>query len=453
MRAASMPRPPFRFWGRKAGEALAAVDRVVLGSISRGSLILDPFLGSGSIARHLLGLGYRVVASDVNYYAWLATRVALGRVELPGRRLPAILQHLRLPVALGSGSKWPRWLDVLSVRCNGSRRPLAARLCDSTRGECRLEAQGCSVEAPLDDMGVEEVLWAPRDLKLRYPWGEPFDKKRGVESVSQLYSRPMLAAMSGLALLLRRLGYSQRGPKGSLLWLALASLAYSSSRMQKPGGGTWPVNSYWLPRVWRERNPLLLYWRRVAALHRYSLKARLCTSPRSVRGLRGGRFDACALRAPAQGLAGILPRGFFDALVTDPPHYDEVQYYELSLLHIYWLQAGMGEHELRDALEAYGYEVVVNPRRGVGEREYLEMLGEAFSSVAYTLKPGAPSLILLHEEDTARLKLMVDSIASAGYRVLGEAEIRGPVKPVGDIGSPEEQAKSLLVVARRELAL
>ena len=443
-------KPPVRYWGRKAGESVdLAVG--VLGRLFglRGGVVLDPFAGAGSLARGLLANGFNVVAVDVNFYAWLITRAAVGKVRLP-RGLGGLLGRLRLRVRLrGGGRRVVEWWRVLGVRCGGRVEPLRYRVCSRSESSCiEVSTGGCSSRRGLDEDPVLEVLDEYPKVPLRYPDGSPFDKRRTVDRVDQLYSPMMLAAMAGLARLARR--WSPLGPVGVPVWLAVAALAYSSSRMQRASGGSWPVNSYWLPDRWLERNPILLLERKVKAIVDYSMGRPVCTRPSGLRGLRWGRFGACVLWGDARRLRSLAPRGFFDAVVTDPPHYDEVQYYELSVLHLSWLTLGLGRADAERALSAYRDEIVVNARRGVGEDEYLGMLREAFESIYYVLKPGAPVVLLLHEEDVVGLERIIGSVEAAGFRFVSRFETRMPTKPIGAVSRNQRRSVLTVAIGRRD---
>lgn len=441
---------PVRYWGRKAGESLKIVDRLIRREKLSGSVALDPFAGAGSLARSLLMRGLRVVATDLNLYAWLITRVSLGPVVEP-HGLTDLLESLRLNVVLRDGRRGRvPWRNILKVECPRGPEPLRYRLCSRSRGRCvGVSVSGCRAEVELEDEDVLEVIDPYPDIPLYYPWGTPFDKRRTVDRVDQLYSAAMLAAMAALARLARR--WSLWGSVGSLVWLALAAVAYPASRMQRYSGGSWPVNSYWLPDEWLERNPILLLTRRARLIARYSLGVRLCTRPSSLRSLRWGRREACVLWMSAQSLGKAAPRGFFDLLVTDPPHYDEIQYYELSLLHVAWLTLGLKRRDAERALRAYEEEIVVNPRRGIGEKKYLQALREAFESIHGTLKPGAIVVVILHEEQLERLRGMMDAIESAGFRFHDLLEATTPIKPAGRVSRSERRNRLVVAVGRRSL--
>jgi len=447
-------RSAIRYWGRKAGTAVGGLRSMLLSLLKDGGLILDPFAGAGSIGKRLLSWGYKVVMLDVNFYAWLISRVLVGRVRKPAGTFWGGLENVKLRIIRYGRVERIPWRELFSVKCRGTRSLILRRECDEDEHRCiAYTVSGCSVEMEYDDP-IDEVLDPYPRLPLRYPDGTDFDKRRNVQHVHELYSPLMLAGMASIAGFLRKRGYSiKRGPVGSLLWLSLAAIAYNASRMARRGAGAWAINSYWVPRRHAEYNPFLRFRSRVMRIVGESLGARAVYTGRSAYRLRWLDYDAAILWADASRVSKMFPREYFDALITDPPHFDEIQYYELSFLHLAWLLDTLSSEDRERALNAYRYEIVVNPRRGLGINEYLRKLHDAFKSIALVLRRGAPVAIFLHEEQQHKLRLLIDAIESAGYKFIVEETINMPVKPIGNRDRNGRDNIAIVLIGRRELTL
>jgi hypothetical protein len=445
-------RSAVRYWGRKAGTAAELLHSILIKSLKNGGLILDPFAGAGSIGRRLLSWGYKVVMIDINFYAWLISRTLIGKVKLPSTSFWEQFDNTKLHIVRHGRIERVKWKDLFTIECRGIRSLISRRECDEEEQKCVVyTVSGCNVIIDYNDP-IDEVLDPYPKLPLYYPEGVAFDKRRSVNYVYELYSPLMLAGMAGIANLLNSQRYSiKRGLVGPLLWLSLAAIAYSTSRMARHGAGAWAINCYWIPRRHAEYNPFLKFRRRVKAIARESLGFRTVYTAKSASRLRQLDYNAAILWDDATNVSNIFPKDYFDALITDPPHFDEIQYYELSFLHLAWLLEALTSEDRERALNAYKHEIVVNPRRGLGLNEYLRMLHNAFSSIALVLRRGAPTLIFLHEEQQYKLDRIIDAIESAGYRFINEINIKMPTKPIGDKSRASASNIVKVLIGRREL--
>jgi putative DNA methylase len=168
-----------------------------------------------------------------------------------------------------------------------------------------------------------------------------------------------------------------------------------------------------------------------------------------------------AAPAPSNVLRGsalALPYedGFFDAVVTDPPYYDNVPYAYLADFFHVWLRRAL-EQIYPDHLSLPSSptkaEAVMDPSRHGGNKEkarqaYETMMQHAFAEARRVLKPGAPMACVYAHKTTAGWAALVDAMRK-GF-VVTEA---WPV----DTENPSRQrsqesaalASSVFLVARR----
>jgi len=383
-------RPVIRYWGRKAGNIAAPY----INKYSRPKeIVLDPFGGSGSIAKAALLLGRRCIYSDLNPLAALIARVELEGVD--AQALAAASDELLK-------GRWTRYFSLFEVTCKcGTKRPAsyfvwigdaikaAKVICNC--GNRLIRYNGKDIEA------IEPVAKLPSG-SFRYPNGLPFMKRRQVNTIPELFTKRNLTILAALLSDIKDLRIDERTRTGLLV--AFASILYQASKMSRQNGGTWGVNCYWMPRVHVERNPYFLFTR---ALKRLSHIKGLATAFTSAESVISGDASLAILNCDAKELP--LPDNSVHMIITDPPFTDEVQYFELSYLAAAWLGLDM----------PFDKEIIVNPKQGKKFDDYCHLLSKAFKEMYRVLKPGRTAVIMLHDEKEEILNQLVELVKGAGF--------------------------------------
>jgi hypothetical protein len=383
-------RPVIRYWGRKAG----SIASPYINKYSQPTeIVLDPFGGSGSIAKAALLLGRRCIYSDLNPLAALIARVELEGID--AQALAAASDELL------KGS-WTRYSSLYEVTCKcRTKRPAlyfvwvgdvikaAKVICNC--GNRLIRYNGKDIEA------IEPAAKLPSG-SLRYPNGLPFMKRRQVDTISELFTKRNLTILAALLSDIKRLQLDER-TKNALL-VAFASILYQASKMSRQNGGTWGVNCYWIPRVHVERNPYFLF---IRALKRLSHIKGLATAFTSAEPVISGDASLAILNCDAKELP--LPDNSVHMIITDPPFTDEVQYFELSYLAAAWLGLEM----------PFDKEIIVNPNQGKKFNDYCNLLSKAFKEMYRVLKPGRTAVIMLHDEKEEILNQLVELVKGAGF--------------------------------------
>lgn len=155
----------------------------------------------------------------------------------------------------------------------------------------------------------------------------------------------------------------------------------------------------------------------------------------------GANWQACIGAAKAtihrlpQGTPAIVGRGsavtlpnqanFFDAVVTDPPYYDNVPYSNISDYFYVWLKRSIGslypEH-FASLLTPKKREAVADATRHGGDRHkaaeaYEQMMAQAFVEAGRVLKSGAPLVAVYAHKTTLGWSTLVDALRGAGFTV------------------------------------
>lgn len=161
----------------------------------------------------------------------------------------------------------------------------------------------------------------------------------------------------------------------------------------------------------------------------------------------------------ARGSAAHLPwpDGTFDAVITDPPYYDNVPYADISDFFYVWLKqtvAHLYPSHFATELTPKKNEAVAEPMRYGGDRGkakvgYEEMMAQSFSEASRVLKPGGQLTIVYAHKTALGWSTLVDALRRAGF-VVTEAWPLDTEKP-GRLRAQESAAlaSSIFLIARK----
>lgn len=255
---------------------------------------------------------------------------------------------------------------------------------------------------------IEPCYWYPTD-SLEYENGKPFLKRRDVLRVNELFMDRSLALLSAIWYDITRLKVDDR-TKSCLKLTFMATLA-RSSKMCRESGGTWPINSYWIPRKFVVKNPYTVFESAANQMIRFLKK----TSNFNCGDFSDVMHNCADITFQvADSTRFSLPKNSLDYVIIDPPHTDEAQFFELSLFYTSWLKEKL--HFKR--------ELIVNPNQRKNLDSYLLMLGKAARKIHYALKPNKYFTVILHEEDKYILDQSVKKICSVGFELIEEEKAK-----------------------------
>ncbi len=117
--------------------------------------------------------------------------------------------------------------------------------------------------------------------------------------------------------------------------------------------------------------------------------------------------------------------GLLDAVVTDPPYYDNIPYADISDFFYVWLKRTIGHLFLEhfgSEITPKKAEVTALSSRHAGDMaaakaEYKSMMARAFCQAQRVLKPGAPLICVYAHKTTAGWATLVDALQEAGFIV------------------------------------
>jgi len=273
-------------------------------------------------------------------------------------------------------------------------------------GRERLSLQ--SVDWLIDD-DIEPLDWYPYE-RLEYDNGTSFLKRRDATRIDELFTRRNLVALASLWDAIRRLRV--KSSVRNCLKLAFMATLARSSKMCREKGGTWPINSYWIPRTYVVRNPYVVFKNAVDQISRM-LEFRLAVKSGSVDEVINGHADVTFLLADSTKFQ--LPANSIDYVIIDPPHTDEAQFFELSLFYTSWLKRRLD----------FNHELVINSKQKKDINTYYEMLREVTFRIYNSLKINGYYTTILHKNDQKVLDNCMDVICDVGFKLIEEETING----------------------------
>ena len=278
--------------------------------------------------------------------------------------------------------------------------------------QCSCGRRGLSLPVSIDWLvggKVKPRLHHPQN-RLEYGDGTPFLKRRDVSSLSELFTARNLAILTSLWDDIQGLRV-KKNVKNCLRLAFMATLA-RSSKMCREEGGSWPVNSYWIPRTYTVRNPYRVFRRavrRISDLLMTHQEVRVGSSEEVFSGMADASFllqDATRIEFPRRSL---------DYVLVDPPHSDEAQYFELSLFYTSWLNKRLN----------FGRELIINGRRRKDAMEYFTMLRSASNLIHKSLKSGGHYTLILHDTNRSFLEQCADTIQDVGLKLVADELVDG----------------------------
>ncbi|MEM2703315.1 MAG: DNA methyltransferase [Candidatus Bathyarchaeia archaeon] len=405
MREALQSALLIRYWGRKAGDI---AEPYIKGYSKINDVVLDPFGGAGSIVKTALSLNRKAIYVDANPFAALIAKVEIEGVDANElTRATNILLNTQ------------HFSDFYQVQCKcGLKATVLYYLWEN--GEVKAAKVKCKCgNSWVNTVNKTSLIPSCENnfpkVEFKYKNGRPFLKRRQVNYVHQLFSPRNLLILSSLYEKIKNIQVTPRTKRG--LYVAFASILYQASRMSRLNSGSWGINSYWIPRIHVERNPLQLFKN---AVHRLERIKPLALAVNKAEAVINGKEKIAILNEDAREMP--IPDNSVDLIITDPPFTDEVQYFELSFMAASWLRLPM----------PFEKEIIINPNQGKTANVYYSSLYKAFLEMHRTLKKNGIAVIMLHDENPAIISNLTELVENTGFRCVKKEKRQMMQRHVGD---------------------
>jgi putative DNA methylase len=145
-----------------------------------------------------------------------------------------------------------------------------------------------------------------------------------------------------------------------------------------------------------------------------------------------------------------------DAVITDPPYYDNIPYADLSDFFYVWLKRSIGplypEH-LSAPLTPKRAEAIAAPYRHQGDRRaakaaYEEMMAESFAEAHRVLNPDGVLVCVYAHQTTAGWSTLIEAVRRAGFVVVEAWPLNTEMPTRGVAQGSASLASSIFLVAR-----
>ncbi len=151
------------------------------------------------------------------------------------------------------------------------------------------------------------------------------------------------------------------------------------------------------------------------------------------------------------------PNGSFDAVVTDPPYYDNVSYSNLSDFFYVWLKRTVGhlypEHFTTEGTPKKSEVIAAFYRHGGDKHKsrqfYEQMMAQAFTEGNRVLKPGSQMVVVYAHKTTLGWSTLVDALRRAGFTVTEVWPLDTEMKSRLITMETASLASSIFLVARK----
>jgi hypothetical protein len=401
-----------KYWGKKPAECVS----FLIESLScQGDVIVDPFIGHGTIAREAQARGRRFIGGDLNPAAIAITRLLLNPPS--ARDLEAALTSLEkktrneIEASYCSGAGIAShflWEDeeLLEVWSKSSSRQLDR--CSATEQDeieaLRWNTHKARVLQPLSLFDNGRI-----NTRSSFSWHDLFCG-RAIRNIELLYSAileyPLEIREALLCILTSSVGQMSK------MVFAISNRGINT-KGQKIEVGSWVIG-YWRPKLHFEINVWncfsnkankLLKSLKTNGLSRYQYLSKLS----QVEDVIFNRHSCAIINSDAVLMLNALKDGSVDLFVTDPPHGDRIPYLELSEM---W-NAILGQSS------SFESELVVSDakNRNKNEVEYEYSLGKALSLMCDKLKSDGLIAIMFNasiEESWSALRTFDTRLNYAG---------------------------------------
>lgn len=422
-------RPPMykamKYWGRKPHNIWSDY---IKHYCPENGVVLDPFMGSGISTFECLKNGRKVISTDLNPLSAFVIDVLTSPFDKTAftKAVDGIKKTIELDTIyrdhyLKTTSSGQEMTIYNYIWIKGSLTHV--RMKDDKGQGVSTQADNIDLQKAISMKDLDISYWYPQDPFPRNPSiNNTFIKKIGGNSFDCLWTRRNLYILAKIFDLIRHSEKSVRLP----LMYAFVHTLHLVSKMVVPRGeagnrdfsGSWGRADYMIRNRSMEQNPLIVFLRScfdkqgvvnamidveqsIPANKKFKIK----NSPRwpdLKADVNYGVLDIA-------DICDYIAADSIDFIITDPPYGGLVQYMDLSLVWLVWLQ----HFNKRYTPDSSGE---ITYKKGITSRNsYTLKLDRAFKNLYNVLKPNHYMVVTFHNQDIKEWNDFVSAIRKAGF--------------------------------------
>jgi hypothetical protein len=380
-----------KFWARKD-------PKLIFHEVKNAKLLADPFCGSGSSGFCAILTGASGFLSDINPVSVFIAYNVLNNETIKSETIETIREVcLEIENEIYTLSN----LEKVNYAVWNDDEVISLKLASGKE----IQNKSLIKEYIAMEENLEIKFWYPEG-KFVYP-GTGISFRDGPHrpiEIKDLFTKRNLYAASKLYSHIERIWVKDRSQGDLLKLVFIASLANATKMIPhaETSGPSWKLPRYWLPSLREERNFCKAFLRRLLLLHSFKKKWSTIASSHQITVSFDDEIVAQQkrfihiFRADALEIYSKLPK--LDIIILDPPHYDEINYFELTYLWQKWLEGSCNDARFTD----YSYwsrEICVNRKIGKDLEWYNTKLCETVSNYVNCLSKGGKVILILHNRN------------------------------------------------------
>lgn len=400
-----------KFWARRPWGVFR---KIILMFTKPGNVILDPFAGGGVALVEGLITRRRVIAVDLNPLAVKIMRhevkpLDVGLYREAVKRLEKVIE----PIAM-------RLYRARCPRCGKDAVALWTEYETITNKPIRLKVNcpycGFSGVKNPEPGDLPPPPSLPEFKRIKVPPGDKTNDllRRGIKYFDELFTPRNLYMVLKIKDEVERLREFNEDAKSFLMFTLSSALKWASKMSHLRGDiiEGWALHAYWIYPKYLEINVWRQFLNRAQAIIKGKEYANTyigsyAKEAKDIGELIRGEATYMIIQGDARRLP-ILNESV-DAVITDPPYGDNVNYTELSDYFL-WLFDESAPKE---------NEIIINSTRGFTIYDYERGLEEAFKECYRALKPGGLFISTFNSKDTTVVGAFMLALKNAGFTLIG----------------------------------
>jgi len=427
-------------------------------------IVMDPFCGSGVVAIEAIAQGRRVIAIDLNPLATFITRTSLVPIKVKDlekaykhlekvakqriyqlytttcrKKHKAIIQCLVLSFVVecpnckqdvtmdkATRPEGERQNVYRCPNCKKSFNYAQLDIKDEVPTQIQYECEICGKtewrNATKIDISDHKRFadrtvpyWYP-SVKLSYPTSKRFMTRRRGETIVDMFDRRNLIALSVLWHEIENLE-APNDIKDILKVAFSASLEIMSKlnpfRPPKSTKSGWTVHEYWIPAVHSLNNVWSAFANRFQTVKKGKLDQLNVREAQNFADLERGANVFIKTHSALD--LSFVDSNKVDYVFTDPPYGGAIQYYELDVFRLAWLQGEQEDPRFR--LDWWKDEITINSQQNKSFEYYHNLLSGAFKEIFRVMKPESYMTVTFHSTEVKVYNSIIRAGVYGGFKL------------------------------------